>query len=270
MRMVGRVICLTLLFWSGSRGAMLAWLLAFLTFVYLTKPQGRWHIWLMEIVTAVVIAILLDVGNPSMGLLNAFLRSTGADASFSGVDKLSSTRLSLWMSAIDRLRQPDIALLGAGGNGFVRLGLAFGQVFHPHNIVLQAATDWGVVGVGLLCWMAFRAWPWTEVKRWGDGNTTSGLGMALMVFLLTVGLLDAGLYHSQYLVFAAIAYALVSQPRQQMITAGLNRVKRIDVSRITVMIFLVGAVWLHWMMRDYRTEWPVSPSNRPGAVLSRH
>lgn len=267
---VGRVIGLTLLFWSGSRGAMLAWLLAFLTFVYLTKPQGRWRVWLIEIAAAMALAMLLDVGNPAMGLLNVVLRSIGVDISLKGVDKLSSSRLSLWMSAIDRLRQPDIALLGAGGNGFVRLGLAFGQVFHPHNIVLQAVTDWGVIGTGLLFWVAMRGLSGAVADWRGDSGVASAQGIALMVFLLIVGLLDGGLYHAQYLLFAAIAFALVAQHGQRMTIAGQDQAKRIEVSRITVMVLLVGAVCVHWLVRDYRAGWSVLPLNRPEAVLLRH
>lgn len=255
---LARIIGLSLLFWSGSRGAILAWLLAFLTFIWLTGQWTKLCGWLLEVIVALTLAILSDVGNPSMGLLNAFFRS---EIGASGIDGMSSGRLSLWLKTFDALREPSVALFGAGGNGFVRLRLMFDQIFHPHNVVLQVLTDWGAGGFLLLLWLVRQGMP--ERSAWkASKDGKAGLGAALMMFLLVTGLLDGGLYHLQYLFFAAIAFALIAKPMAKAANDDECIARQIVVSRLGIAGVLVATVVLHWAVRDYRVDWPVIPLNQ--------
>jgi len=257
---MARIIGLSFLFWSGSRGAMLAWLLAFLTFISLSGQWAKLRGWLFEVILAVVLALLFDVGNPSMGFLNAFFRS---GISAGGLDGMSSGRLSLWLKTLDALYEPGVALLGFGGNGFVRLRLMFDQIFHPHNIVLQVLTDWGAGGFLLLLWLVKQGLP-DQIAAWkGSSGGMVGLGVALMVFLLVTGLLDGGLYHLQYLFFAAIAFALIAKPKDDAVRGGTWAIQRIYVPRLVIAAMLSAAMFLHWTVRNYRADWPVSPLNQP-------
>lgn len=252
---LARIIGLSLLFWSGSRGAILSWLLAFLTFIWLTGQWSALRGWLLEVIVAVALALWFDVGNPSMGFLNAFFRS-GIGAS--GIDGMSSGRLSLWLKTLDALHKPGVALFGAGGNGFVRLRLMFDQIFHPHNIGLQVLADWGAGGFLLLLWLVRQGMP--ERSAWkASKDSMTGLGAALMVFLLLTGLLDGGLYHLQYLFFAAIAFALTAKPVAVAANDDEGIAQQIAVSRLGIAGLLFAAMFLHWMVRDYRAVWPVTP-----------
>ncbi|TAJ23059.1 MAG: O-antigen ligase domain-containing protein, partial [Rugosibacter sp.] len=240
---------------SGSRGAILSWLLAFLTFIWLTGQWSALRGWLLEVIVAVALALWFDVGNPSMGFLNAFFRS-GIGAS--GIDGMSSGRLSLWLKTLDALHKPGVALLGAGGNGFVRLRLMFDQIFHPHNIGLQVLADWGAGGFLLLLWLVRQGMP--ERSAWkASKDSMTGLGAALMVFLLLTGLLDGGLYHLQYLFFAAIAFALTAKPVAVAANDDEGIAQQIAVSRLGIAGLLFAAMFLHWVVRDYRAVWPVTP-----------
>ncbi|MDO9272186.1 MAG: O-antigen ligase family protein [Rugosibacter sp.] len=250
---LARITGLGLLFWSGSRGAILSWLFAFLTFVCLTGQWSRLRGWLLEVIVAVALALWFDVGNPSMGFLNAFSRrlSTGT------IDGISSGRLTLWLNTLDALREPGVALFGAGGNGFVRLRLMFDQIFHPHNIGLQALVDWGAVGFLLLLWLVRQGMP--ERSAWrASKDSMRGLGAALMVFLLLTGLLDGGLYHLQYLFFAAMAFALTAKPIAVAENDDEGSAQQITVSRLGIAGLLFAAMFLHWVVRDYRVVWPVT------------
>jgi hypothetical protein len=263
---LARIIGLSLLFWSGSRGAMLAWLLAFLTFIGLSGQWAKLRGWLFEVSVAVVLALLFDVGNPSMGFLNAFFRS-GIGAG--GLDGMSSGRLSLWLKTLDALHESDVALWGAGGNGFVRLRLMFDQIFHPHNIVLQVLTDWGAGGFLLLLWLVRQGLPDHISARKGSNDGMVGLGAALMVFLLVTGLLDGGLYHLQYLFFAAIAFALIAKPKDNAARGGTLAIQRINVSRLGIAALLLAAMLLHWSARNHRVEWSATPLNQSSVALHR-
>lgn len=263
---LARIIGLSLLFWSGSRGAILSWLLAFLTFIWLTGQWSELRGWLLEVIVAVALALWFDVGNPSMGFLNAFFRS-GIGAS--GIDGMSSGRLSLWLKTLDALHEPGVALFGAGGNGFVRLRLMFDQIFHPHNIGLQVLVDWGAGGFLLLLWLVRQGMP--ERSAWkASKDSMTGLGAALMVFLLLTGLLDGGLYHLQYLFFAAIAFALTAKPIAVAANDDEGIAQQIAVSRLGIAGLLFAAMFLHWVVRDYRAVWPVTPHlYQPYVVLHR-
>lgn len=254
---LARVVGLSLLFWSGSRGAMLGWMLALLLFIRLTGQWSRWRGWSLEVGVAIALAILFDVGNPSMGFFGAFLRSWSGAVVTGTVDGLSSGRMSLWLKTLEVLQEPRIALFGAGGNGFVRLHLMFDQIFHPHNIVLQILSDWGVGGLLLLLWLVRQGVPMRSDLKSAKTSMT-GLGAALMVFLLVTGLLDGGLYHLQYLFFAAIAFALITVPACDGEYVG----DRIVVPRPGIVALLFAAIFLHWMVRDYRVEWPATPLNQ--------
>lgn len=256
---LARIIGLSLLFWSGSRGAILSWLFAFLTFIWLTGQWSKLRGWSFEVIVAVALALWFDVGNPSMGLLNAFFRS-GIGAS--GIDGMSSGRLSLWLKTLDVLREPSVALFGAGGNGFVRLRLMFDQIFHPHNIGLQVLVDWGAGGFLLLLWLVRQGMP--ERSAWkASKDSMTGLGAALMVFLLLTGLLDGGLYHLQYLFFAAIAFALIAKPVDHGARDGMASIRQICVPRLGIAALLLAAMFLYWTERNYRVDWSVSPLNQP-------
>ncbi|MDO8348359.1 MAG: O-antigen ligase family protein [Rugosibacter sp.] len=254
---LARVVGLSLLFWSGSRGAMLAWLLALLMFIRLTQQGSRWRGWSLEIGVAIALSILFDVGNPSMGFWGAFLRSWISAVTTGTFDSVSSGRMSLWIQTLAALHDPRIALLGAGGNGFVRLHLMFGQIFHPHNILLQAVSDWGLVGLLLLLWLVGQGVPARSELR-PEKAGMIGLGAALLVFLLVTGLLDGGLYHLQYLFFAAIAFALLAASTRE----GASAWNRVAVPRSGIAVLLLAAMLLHGVMRDYRVEWTARPQVR--------
>lgn len=262
---LARVVGLSLLFWSGSRGAMLAWMLALPMFIHLTNQWSRWRGWSLEVGVAIVLSSLFDVGNPSMGFFGAFLRSWSGAVVTGTFDGLSSGRISLWLKTLEMLQEPRIALFGAGGNGFVRLHLMFDQIFHPHNIVLQIVSDWGVGGLLLLLWLVRQGMPMPPALTPAKAGMT-GLGAALMVFLLVTGLLDGGLYHLQYLFFAAIAFALISVPARDEACVE----DRVAVLRVGIGVLLFAAVFLQWTMRDYRAEWPATPMNQQHYVVPHH
>ena len=262
---LARIIGLGLLFWSGSRASMLAWALAFCLIILGTDQRSKWRGWCLEVSLAIALALLFDVGNPSMGFLNAFFRQWSSGS----MDGMSSGRLTLWLKTIDALRDPYTMFFGAGGNGFVRLQLMWdAQSFQPHNIILQVLSDWGVGGFLLLVLLVKQgvsgclAW-----KASKDGKVV--LGAALMVFLLVTGLLDGGLYHLQYLFFAAIAFALVAKPVDHGARDGMAAIKRICVPRLGIAALLLAAMFLHWTVRNYRADWPVSPLNQPYAAPHR-
>ena len=253
--MVARIVGLGLLLWSGSRGAMLAWLLALFTFIWCTGQRSRLRGWSIEAGIAVALALLFDVGSPYLGVLGGFFRSWNQAMDIGTIDGISSGRLTLWLKTLGALQDPYTALFGTGGNGFVRMQLMTWKslVFHPHNIILQVLLDWGIGGLCLLLWLVKQGLPPPAAWKPGKGNA-AGLGAALMVFLLVTGLLDGGLYHLQYLFFAAIAFALVAQPVTAIPCDEKSIARKIAIPRLGIACLLFVAIFLHWSVHDYRAD----------------
>jgi hypothetical protein len=260
---LARIVGLSLLFWSGSRGAMLAWAVALWIFVWHTGQWARLRAWALEATVAVFLAILFDVGDPQMGLLTGALFRTWNRAVVGGsIDAVSSSRVTWWLKTLSTLQDSHIALFGAGGNGFVRLELWYRQIFHPHNIVLQVLTDWGVGGLLLFLWLVKEGMP-NCLKRTGKDGV-AGLGLALMAFLLITGLLDGGLYHLQYLFFASIAFALIASAAPVEEPANT-----VTIPRLGIAVLLLSSMFVHWVLKDYRTLSPMNPLRQPYVAPSR-
>lgn len=197
---------LVILCWAGGRGVLLALAAAIIVHTLL-RPSGRRHAWIhvVEFVAAALVSELISIGHSSLGLLNSVQRSVTAPTA----DLLTSARLSLWSATWERLAAGMGFWFGWGGNGFARMGLAQGFIFHPHNIVLQMLTDWGVVGTLLFAnFLRVVVRPLSGIVL---SSPASALSISLAAYLLLTGLIDGGLYHLQFLIAAALTFALLLQ-----------------------------------------------------------
>lgn len=197
---IGRICGVTILLWSGGRGAVVATALVITLTLWLRPPlRLHWRSLLIELLVALVAAYQLDIGAPSFGFIDGFFRTIGP----SNLDTISSARLAMWSKTWSRLTQGYEFWLGAGGNGYMRMGLAAGVLFHPHNFLLQMMTDWGVVGLALAFYLAW--WFAQSLRAISLREPAAALGAGTVVFLSFMGSLDGGLYHPQFLVCLAIA-----------------------------------------------------------------
>jgi O-antigen ligase len=206
---IGRFAGLAVLFWAGGRGALLAVAAALLLHFYLVAPaRKRAVLYLIEAVAAAVAAELASAGNPLMGLTSGIVsRSITAESA----DALSSRRLTMWSAVWERLSEGSALWAGRGGNGYMRMGLATPFLFHPHNVVLQILTDWGVIG--LVLFANFLGVIGRGLSGLAPRNPSAALAASIMVYLLITGLIDGGLYHLQFLISAALAFAMIIAQR---------------------------------------------------------
>ena len=238
---IARVIGLAMLLWSGSRAPTLGWSVAAVILFWLAKGEKKLKWIVAEILIASTLAILFDPGDSSgVGLFNQFMRSTSSTS----LDEVSSGRIALWVKTIEALLNHGQAMTGAGGNGFVRLGLyAPGPIFHPHNIFLQMLTDWGVVGLVLFF-----------LFLWGSGVvciTHSPYGavvVALIGYVLISGQFDASTYHLEHLIYFSIALGILLAAGPQVTSPSVS-LKWAPI----LLIFIFST--LHIYLLDYRSNW---------------
>lgn len=123
-------ILLASLFAAGSRGPVIAFFLAVLALIGLSAGSLRARRRLGRVVGAALLAVvLLPVVVPGTTITRAL-----ADASTNG-------RSGLWAQAITAFSQHP--LLGVGTGGFAAINPA---QLYPHDIVLEAAVELGMVG----------------------------------------------------------------------------------------------------------------------------
>lgn len=235
--LAGRFTALVILFWAGGRGVLLALAVALLAHTLLLAPDRKRAIFhALEILLAALVSEMVSVGNPAMGLANSVSRTvspTAADGLFYG-------RIILWNDTWRRLGDGFGLWFGWGGNGFIRMGLMRGFIFHPHNVVLQILTDWGIIGLLLfLNFLATAVRPLMGVKlRTPDG----ALAIAILSFLMVTGMLDGGLYHPQFLMCAGLAFAILhartGEENAGRITLHLSPVLMVLVMIVTHVIML--------------------------------
>ncbi len=238
---VARVIGLAMLLWSGSRSPTLGWIVAAAILLHLRRGDEPWKSVVAELIVALVLAVLFSpAGSPWLGPLNQFMRSSD----LTSLDGVSTGRIALWSKTIEALSHHGLALTGAGGNGFVRLGLyAPGPIFHPHNLLLQMITDWGVVGLFLFCLFVWRS----GVARISH-SPHGAVVVALIGYVLISGQFDASTYHLEHLIYFSIALGILLAEEPQVTSQSV----RLKWSPILPIFFFLT---LHIYLFDYQSNW---------------
>jgi O-antigen ligase len=146
------VVCATTLFWSGSRGGMLALIVSFATVLALSKTRNpkRLVIALACVALGGLITFFLYLPSGSYGIFPRI----GAKLGEGSVDAMSSGRLTLWHLTMAFVTERP--LLGYGALPYRELsGFTHGSA---HNIILDAWLWFGiplgtfVLGCGAYLW----------------------------------------------------------------------------------------------------------------------
>jgi hypothetical protein len=208
---VARFTGLVILCWAGGRGVLLALAAAILVQITLfANARRRALVFVLEGILAAGVSELISVGHSPMGLVNSpmgLLNSLSRSVTAETADGLSSARLTLWSSTLKRLGDGMGLWFGWGGNGFIRMGLARGFIFHPHNVVLQILTDWGAVGLLLFAnFLRVAIRPLTGLNL---STSNAALAISIIAYSLITGMIDGGLYHPQFLICVGIAFAIL-------------------------------------------------------------
>jgi hypothetical protein len=236
-----RILGLALVFWSGTRASILAWVCCMAVFAYSDRSWAK----TMFIDCFAGFALSL-IPNPALPWMPSMLtRSLGA-ASF---DALSSSRLAIWQSTLSGLNDIGRLWTGVGGNGFARLQVMHGVVtvapghVQAHNIIVQSICDWGLIGFTLLTSFFYQSSlrPIYAKRKHYDPTALAGV-----VYLLVTGMLDATLYHLEHLNYLAISLAYLFSQKQA------RNANEIVLPAALVIALLLGLALIHTQTLDYR------------------
>lgn len=201
-----RILGLAIMFWSGTRSSILAWLFCMLLLAIAERTLTR----VLVVDTALAIGLALIPISPMShrGLSDSLLASIDAQS----IDGLSARRLSLWQSTLAALNQLGLIWQGAGGNGFLRIQKFFAASIYPpghlqpHNFIIQVVCDWGLIGLVLISALFGRML--SVVLRYARSGFDP-VPLAAIIYLAITGMLDATLYNFEHLVYLTTALAMV-------------------------------------------------------------
>lgn len=200
------MLALAILLWSGGRGAIAAFVcglaLLLLRYPYRVYWRSWWGLVLVKIF-ALFLAAFFDVGNRSMGWLNMFPRTLGAQS----LDQVSSSRMYIWTSLLEFIVERP--WFGWGGEAF-RVLRSNQSLVQPHNSVLQLLSEWGAIAtcliMGLCAWLFIRSGLlYLQLRRKSDPLLVLGLSLGVALFLLS--LVDGVFYHGTSAAFFVIGCA---------------------------------------------------------------
>lgn len=168
-----------LLFYSASRGVLLAWLAGMLLTAYVYKKSARPFLRLQ--------IINIALGVCSYYLLFKVIPAANESSLVTGTIARESTddRLELWQQAIVLIRESPI--FGVGPMHYAWHNPTNG---HPHNSVLQLASEWGllatliilaITGYGMYYWLK----KFSTAKLQAVNKVDSNLAILLFFTIIT-------------------------------------------------------------------------------------
>ncbi|KKT35624.1 MAG: O-antigen polymerase [Parcubacteria group bacterium GW2011_GWA2_44_12] len=230
----GNVLALSALFFTYSRGAMLALLIILPFFIasFKTHICARFKgiVALLILVIASILAISYgkshtlapsqaDLLKPKNPLAQSIQKSQGTADVPERNHLVSSTqefRLRLWESIPRMIFKKPI--LGVGGDNFKRGYILFAespQIYaqHAHNLYLETAAELGVIGLLALCGWIFFVFKNSYVHAFRSSQTShtaKALFYGLLIFFLHNGI-DTDWYYPSIFMTALFFIAFINQ-----------------------------------------------------------
>lgn len=166
---------------GGSRGPVVGLAVGLVVFMALTSAEPSTRRRLLLLAAAVAIAVFTV---PQM-LPDSTISRSFEVLSDSGTAVSANGRLDLWERAYDALADHPVAGLGTGG--FATLEP---MLLYPHNLLLEAWAELGLVGLALL--LAFLAGTVRNLSRsWRDSVDADRLMVAVIGGLFAAALVNA-------------------------------------------------------------------------------
>ncbi len=258
-----------LLFWSGSRGALVAVSVS-LCGVALLRLVRPWRSLLAASLAAALVGAGLssllprerDPGN--LGIPSMTSRTSRE------LSQRRSVRLVVWQDAGLAVVAHPVVGLGPEGFAFEPIA-ARRHITQPHDVLLQAALAWGLPGaVGFLL---LAAAIWTAAlqrSRARSGQDASRAHVGAFIALTTLSIysaVDGPLYHAFPLMLVATAAAVALQPRgagNPVVAGPETRRQRLGWGAVALVPVVVLALHVSVMLSLTRATIP-----EPDALRAR-
>ena len=207
-------ICLSITVWSGSRGAIAAWVIFVgLSGIFLFKfARGLKYIAICLTVLAISTSALLFTPSDQF-IVEMVQRSSVPDVSTSSINSILQGRLSFWGGVA--LHSIDRPVLGFGPDGYRLLPSRIHGQIQAHSSLFQLIVEFGWVGGMIILavfWRFFRQF-YTGTRLFVGAGTPEHLRLCMLSFIsafFIYSLIDGLLYHGLPLAHFAILTAMLA------------------------------------------------------------
>ncbi len=205
------------LIWTGGRAALVAAVIGIGVTIVLA-PNRRWVLTGINTVAlsvGSVIAVFMSAGRPELGWQGILSRMGGELPG-----GFATGRLKFWGLAYENFIANPVFGLGPDAYRYLQPKI-FGS--HPHNIVLQFLTDYGMAGaavVGLLGVILLASVLRKASDSRVDVRPERVVAASVLVAFLANSLLDGNLYHAQPLMVVGVSFAIGLLPESFSRFAG--------------------------------------------------
>jgi O-antigen ligase len=205
-------ILVAFLFWMGGRGSILSFLIMASVVCWVLVIKGyklKFYVvsLLISVVAGFLLAELFSVFSWN-GIVNMISKMFEKTAGL--VSGQPSMRIRIWLSTIESFMGSPA--FGLGSQGYYFMENRIGWFVHPHNSLLQFLIEWGVIGTLLFLALIFKA------LFFGFRNLLTLQKSPLLQHVITAGaviislsahsVVDGTYFHSQPLVYLAVAFAI--------------------------------------------------------------
>lgn len=202
------IALLTIGLWSGHRGVVISLLAGtILMFVFFPIVRSTTSIFKQAACWTGATTASLLISFPANSAYHAVGRIFRPLKTQEGLNSYSSSRVEFWNEAIYLiLNRP----LGYGGDHYRWIAPMARETFnHPHNVILQMAFDWGLLGVSGFAMLAMTV----ALPLWRRRETMSELGIIACFVAMVIAIwsmIDGALYYPMGICFfiCAVAFAL--------------------------------------------------------------
>ena len=202
---------LSLSFWTGTRGSLIAIVVAF-TVGFFLLPQLRtvraWATLFGSMACGAALSLLQPQPHSLFGIGRIFWSSTAAQSA----DVLSSGRLVIWRGTWQAIRHRP--LFGYGEGQFLWVVPESNGFSHPHNVVLQLLLQWGFVGTlafaALASVIALRLY-----RSLTDPRSEQVAPFLVLASMLTMSLYEGTFFHTYPLMMIAFSVGMLGQKAER-------------------------------------------------------
>ena len=204
--LLGLTLLWTTLFWTGSRGGVVAIICVVPTLaVFIPRLRSILLPALATMIIGGIISIQIPIPSNTFGVINVFNDVILADSA----DSFGNGRLDLWKGVLQLISEKPWF-----GNGYAQFIMHARYVevvgSHTHNIILEAALAWGWIGAACAGFLVIYLWILALKKIWtGDLLERTPAFVAVNV-MLVYALVDGAYFYYQSLVPLAFCIGVLS------------------------------------------------------------
>lgn len=200
---VALFLILSLSFWTGSRGALLAIVIGIVgALAFLPSMRTKASLLFLPVfLLAAGASALVDVPEDYMGVVRTVEASAGSE-NYS----LTTGRDKLWAANIAAIKERPV--FGYGDGQMTAVAPYLGTTSQPHQVVLQILLAWGGGGLALLAVLAFKIVR-SALASARNAEVEFAAPFSILVAYGAFAMYDGALYHSLPVAIFACCLGLV-------------------------------------------------------------